>query len=253
VIRSGYGIFYDNANMPGYDGGIQQDGYNAFAVFASSMGGLQAAFLLSDGLPSNHPVPPNLDSTFDNGGLLRSTARAMPTGFPMRQQWNLTLEHQFSGNNYLSASYVGTKGTRLLSQIAPINALNPSYLSLGAQLYDVFQPGQTELDGVPAPFSGFATVVTGCAPSVRRHCCPFRSIATPSEPKRKSGNSIYHALQVKAEHTRFAKGLWALLSLHQFEVDYQLRCHENIYGQRLFHPSRSSAIDRSRSKMFRRL
>ena len=29
VIRSGYGIFYDNANMPGWASGISQDGYNA--------------------------------------------------------------------------------------------------------------------------------------------------------------------------------------------------------------------------------
>ncbi|HVZ16495.1 MAG TPA: carboxypeptidase-like regulatory domain-containing protein, partial [Terriglobales bacterium] len=68
VIRSGYGIFYDNANMPGWASGISQDGYNATAVFNSSQGGTQAAFILSDGFPSNHPVPPNLVSTFDNGG-----------------------------------------------------------------------------------------------------------------------------------------------------------------------------------------
>jgi len=248
VIRSGYGIFYDNANMPGYDGGIQQDGYNAFAVFASSMGGLQAAFLLSDGLPSNHPVPPNLDSTFDNGGFAPIYRPRNANRLPYAQQWNLTLEHQFSGNNYLSASYVGTKGTRLLSQIAPINALNPSYLSLGAQLYDVFQPGQTELDGVPAPFSDFATVVTGCAPSVAQALLPFPQYCNSIRGRNENqGNSIYHALQVKAEH-RFAKGLWALLSYTNSKLITSSDATENIYGPTTFSPfekqrNRSLAIE----------
>jgi len=94
VIRSEYGLFYDNANMPGYDGGNQQEGYNAFAVFGSSMGGLQAAFKLSDGFPSNHPFPPDLVSTFDNAEMPQSIVRAMPIVFPCAAM-DLTIEHQF--------------------------------------------------------------------------------------------------------------------------------------------------------------
>ena len=212
VIRSGYGLFYDVANMPGWASGISQDGYNATARFNSSQNGTQAAFVLSAGLPSNHPVPPNLVSTFDNGQSTAVYRARTANRLPYGQQWNLTIEHQFTGRDYVSASYVGTKGTRLLSQIAPINVVNPKFLSLGLQLNDVFQPGDTVLDGVPAPFPGFATALTQCDPTVAQALLPFpqycNSIPGLNENK---GSSTYHALQVKAEH-RFSKGLWALLS-----------------------------------------
>jgi len=248
VIRSGYGLFYDNANMPGYDGGIQQDGYNAFAVFGSSMGGLQAAFKLSDGFPSNHPVPPNLVSTFDNGGNAPIYRPRNANRLPYAQQWNLTVEHQFSGNNYVSASYVGTKGTRLLSQIAPINTLDPKYLSMGAQLFDTFQPGQTELDGVPVPFPDFATVMTGCSPSVAQALLPYPQYCNEIRGRNENqGSSIYHAFQLKAEH-RFSKGLWALLSYTNSKLITSSDALENIYGSTTFSPferqrNRSLAVE----------
>ena len=132
VIRSGYGMFYDNANMPGWASGISQDGYNASASFSSSNNGQQAAFILSDGFPSNHPVPPNLVSTFDNGGNTPNYRPRKANRLPYTQQWNLTVEHQFTDRDYVSASYVGTKGTRLLSHIDPTNVVNPS-LSLNGR------------------------------------------------------------------------------------------------------------------------
>lgn len=212
VVRSGYGMFYDNANMPGWAGGISQDGYNATASFSSSNGGSQAAFILSNGLPSNHPVPPNLVSTFDNGGNAPVYRARTANRLPYGQQWNLTVEHQFTDRDYVSASYVGTKGSRLLSQIDPINVLNPKFLAMGSQLFHTFAPGDTQVDGVPEPFPNFATVMTGCDPSVAQALLPFpqycNNIVGLNENK---GSSMYHAFELKAEH-RFSKGLWALLS-----------------------------------------
>jgi hypothetical protein len=60
-----------------------------------------------------------------------------------------------------------------LSQIAPINVADPHFLSLGAKLNDQFQPGDTQVDGISVPFPGFATVMTGCAPSVVQGLVPF--------------------------------------------------------------------------------
>ena len=212
VIRSGYGMFYDNANMPAWGGGISQDGYNTSASFGSSQNGTQAAFKLSDGLPSNHPVPPNLVSTFDNGLNAPVYRPRTANRLPYAQQWNLTVEHEFTGRDYVSASYVGTKGTRLLSQIDPINVVDPHFLSLGDQLNDQFLPGDTEVDGVPVPFPNFATVMTGCAPSVAQALLPFPQYCnTIAGLNENQGSSSYNAFQVKAEH-RFSKGFWALLS-----------------------------------------
>ena len=248
VVRSGYGLFYDNANMPGWAGGISQDGYNASAVFGSSQGGTQAAFVLSDGLPSNHPVPPNLVPTFDNGGFAPVYRPRTANRLPYGQQWNLTVEHEFTERDYVSASYVGTKGTRLLSQIAPINVVNPRFLAMGPQLNDEFQPGDTVVDGVPAPFPNFASVMTGCAPSVAQALRPFpqycNSIPGLNENQ---GSSTYHAFQLKAEH-RFSKGFWALLSYTNSKLITNADNAESLLNPTYFSPfelsrNRSLAIE----------
>jgi Cna protein B-type domain. len=237
VVRSGYGIFYDNASMPGYDGGITQDGYNTFASFGSSLGGLQPAFILSDGLPQTFPVPPQLVSTFDNGLNTPVYRPRNANRLPYAQQWNLTVEHEFTSHDYIAVSYVGNKGTRLLSQVDPINALNPSYLtSLGGQLNDVFQPGQTELDGVPEPFPNFATTMIACAPSVAQALLPFPQYCNGITARNENqGNSTYHSFQVKAEH-RFANGLWALLTYTNSKLLTDADASENIYGSTVFSP-----------------
>jgi hypothetical protein len=213
VVRAGYGLYYDNTNMPGFDGGITQDGYNTFAVFGSSLGGLQPAFTLSQGVPQTYPVPPQLTPTIDNG-LNSPVYRPRDANrLPYSQQWNLTLERQFTPNDYISAAYVGTKGTRLFSQISPLNALNPAYMgSLGPQLYDVFQPGQTTLDGVNAPFTNFPTVMSGCAPSVAQALVAYPQYCNGIFGRDENqGNSTYHAFQLKAEH-RFSHGMWVMFN-----------------------------------------
>jgi len=243
VIRSGYGIFYDNANMPGWASGISQDGYNANASFSSSQGGTQAAFLLSNGFPSNHPVPPNLVPTFSNGGNTPNYRPRTANRLPYTQQWNLTVEHQFTDRDYVSASYVGTKGTRLLSHIVPLNVVDPRFLSMGAQLNDEFQPGDTEVDGVPLPFPNFVETMTGCAPSVAQALLPFpqycNNITALNENQ---GSSSYNAFQLKAEH-RFRAGLWALLSYTNSKLITNADNTEN-----LFNPTYFSPFERSRNR-----
>jgi len=212
VIRSGYGLFYDSANMPGWAGGVTQEGYNAQSTITGSQDQTQAAFTLSSGFPLAPPTLPTLESTFDNGGFMNSAYRPRTANrLPYAQQWNLTIERQFTSRDYITASYVGTKGTRLLSNIAPINALDPKYLSMGTQLNDVFT-SDSPVDGVPAPFPGFATAMSGCDPSVAQALLPFPQYCNLINGLNENrGSSTYHSFQLKAEH-RASKGLWLLLS-----------------------------------------
>ena len=78
--------------------------------FGSSLGGLQPAFNLSDGLPQTFPQPPQLISTFDNGANTPIYRPKDANRLPYAQQWNLTVEHQFTTRDYVSLSYLGTKG-----------------------------------------------------------------------------------------------------------------------------------------------
>ena len=212
VIRTGYGIFYSQAFYPGWNGGIAQDGFNTNPTLSSSMGGLSPALILSQGFPAYIPKTPVISSTFLNGqnGPIYRPSEA--NRLPYAQQWNFTVDHQFTNNFYISAAYVANKGTRLLSDIAPINTLDPKYLTLGQQLYDEFQPGQTTLDGVPEPYSGWTQQMQSCAPTVAQALLPFPQYCG-SLPglNENAGNSTYHSLQLKAEH-RFSRGLWLLSS-----------------------------------------
>ena len=88
-------------------------------------------------------------------------------------------------NAMVSLAYVGNKGTRLPSQISPINVLNPKLLSqYGSKLTDQFAAGDASVDGVQAALRGLGT--TSCWPSTTAHppwlrrCCPSRSIAAAS-------------------------------------------------------------------------
>ncbi|MGH7867357.1 MAG: hypothetical protein ACREP9_06900, partial [Candidatus Dormibacteraceae bacterium] len=210
VVRTGYGIFYSDAYYPGWGGGVSQDGFSTTPSFSSTLGGLQPAFILNQGFPQNFQHPPLIDPSADNG---QSSILYRPfdaNRLPYAQQWNLTIEHQFTNNFYISAAYVGNKGTRLLSQTAPLNALNPSLLSMGQSLFDQFQPGQTTLDGVSIPYSGWVQQMTACPPTVAQALLQYPQYCSSlTGLNENAGSSTYHSLQLKAER-RFSNGIWLL-------------------------------------------
>ena len=236
VVRSGYGIFYDMENTPGWDSGISQDGYNTTPSFSSTLGGLQPAFLLSQGLPQTFQRPPFLTPTFDNGQNGPYYRAVNANRLPYSQQWNLTIEHQFTSNSYVSAAYLGNKGTRLLSQEAAINALNPQLLSMGAQLYDLFAPGQTTVDGVALPFTNFATTMQACAPSVAQALLAFPQYCSGFFGRNENaGNSTYHSFQLKVEH-RFSNDFWFLGSYTNSKLITDSDMNQTSYLARAISP-----------------
>ncbi|PYR94537.1 MAG: hypothetical protein DMF84_05120 [Acidobacteria bacterium] len=211
VVRGGYGIFYTQAFYPGWGGGIGLDGFSANPSFSSTLGGIQPAFLLSQGFPQNFQSPPTIQSDFQNGqGILYRPLDANKRSYS--HQWNITVERELLKNISLSVAYVGTAGRRLPSSIDADNAIDPKFLSMGSALYDEFQPGMTSLDGVALPYAGWVEQMTGCAPSVAQALRPFPqycdSLAGLNQNR---GESQYHSLQTKLER-RFTNGFYALVS-----------------------------------------
>lgn len=211
VIRTGYGVFFDAGYYPGWMGGIAQDGFNFSPSYGSGLGGLDPAFYLNQGFPQGFAQPPLLDPGLLNGqsGPLYRPRDA--NRLPYSQQWNFTIERQVGESLTVSAAYVGSKGTRLLSRTAPLNALNPALLKqYGAALYDQFEPGQTTLDGVSIPYAGWVEQMQACPPSVAQALLPFPQYCGALQGlNENAGNSTYHSLQLKAEK-RLANGLWFL-------------------------------------------
>jgi len=199
VVRGGYGIFYTQAFYSGWGGGVDTTGFNTNVSVSSTLGGLQPAFILSQGFPQNFQHPPFIDSSYRNGQSLNYRPFD-GNRRPYSQQWNLTIERQIPGNFLITAGYVANKGTRLPSRIDPINALDPSLLSTyGSKLYDQFQPGQTILDGVPIPYAGWREQMTGCAPTVAQALLPYPQFCSGLQGSNENqGSSTYHSLQLKA-------------------------------------------------------
>ena len=211
VVRTGYGIFYTQAFYPNWGGGMNLDGFNTSASFGSTQGGLVPAFILSDGFPQNFERPPFISEGFRNGrGTLYRPFDANRLTYS--QQWNLSIERQLGRDILVSTAYVATKGTRLPSQLAPLNGLDPRYLSMGDDLYDEFEPGQASLHGVNAPYPEWAQQLldAGCGPSVAQALLPFPQFCSGLYGlNENAGNSSYHSFQAKVEK-RFSQGIYLL-------------------------------------------
>jgi hypothetical protein len=211
VVRAGYGIFYSQPYYAGWGAGISTSGFSAEPEFASTKGGLEPAFLLSQGFPQDFQKPPVLDPSFLNGQSIQYRD-FRGNRLTYAQQWNLTIERQFGPDAHLSLAYVSNKGTRLPSALVPINTLDPKYLSMGNTLFDDFTPGQTSLHGVPLPYDGWVEQMQGCSPSVAQALLPYPQFCDPMQSGNEyAGNSTFHSFQLKLEK-RLSDGLFALVS-----------------------------------------
>lgn len=211
VIRSGWGIFYTQAFYPGWGGGMSQDGFSNTPSFNTTLGGIQPAFFLDQGLPQTFERPPIVRSDYRNGqGLLYRPVDANER--PYAHQWNVTVDRELGRNLSLSMAYVGSAGRRLPSTVDPLNAIDPKYLSMGPALYDEFKPGDASLRGVPLPYAGWVEQMTGCAPSVAQALRPFPQYCDELTGLNENhGKSHYNSLQMKLEK-RFSGGTYALVS-----------------------------------------
>ncbi len=218
VIRTGYGIFYTQAFYPGWGGGVDQTGLNSSAsVGTSGLGGLDPAFYWDQGFPIDRVAkPPFIDPSFANGQSGPNYRPKDANRLSYSQQWNFTVERQLTNDAMVSLAYVGNKGTRLPTQISPLNVLNPALLrQYGSKLTDQFGPTDASVDGVAAPYSGWAQQllsVNNCTPTVAQALLPFpQYCGSVTGLNENLGSSTYHAFQLKVEK-RFSKGLYALLA-----------------------------------------
>jgi hypothetical protein len=117
VLRTGYGLYFDQGALAPGEGLYFSPPYYNFNLFVA----LPNFFLnLSDPFPRNYPFPlPGSATAFDRN--LRT---------PYMQHWNFTLEGAITKSSTIEAGYVGSKGTKLYSWRdinQPLPSNTPSY------------------------------------------------------------------------------------------------------------------------------
>ena len=211
VIRGGYAIYYGPLDYGDF-GQSLTDGFTASPSASASFG---PAILLDSGIPA-FPKPPNLDPAQDNRGFANGfggpTYLAPSYGRPgMVQNWSLEAERQLAPDLILSVGYVGTHATRLRSNLAQIDDLNPQFFSLGNKLnLLVTDPASP----VAAPYANFNADYAGSGSNtVAQALRPFPQFTNIDSDccLENLGQSTYEALLVKVER-RFHNGLNLLAS-----------------------------------------
>jgi hypothetical protein len=177
-VRGGYGVFFDQPNSIAWNNQADQAPFgtvlstsgNAVNNFTNPYAGTVNPF------PS--PLNPSRDAYFPQFSSQYLYTNDMRN--PYMQSWNFTVEHEAGAGFVVTASYVGSKGTRLVS----IRELNPA----------VYAPG-----------------VTTATTNQRRPLAPGLGSTSIVEPV---GNSTFHAVQFSVNR-RFANG-FSVLANYQF-------------------------------------
>jgi hypothetical protein len=214
VIRGGYSIYYAALTYSDFGNNLTS-GTSANPDFRSP-DKFTPVQSLDQGFPS-YPPPTNAqDPTLKNGGFPDYVAPDY--GRPgMVQNWSLEVQHQLAQDLILSVAYVGSHSTRLHSNLAQVNTINPQFLSLGTKLNDpVMSPaGQATLASLGVSVPSWFEPLYGPSGNdlvgqlLRPHP-NFQSIGTNCCLEN-LGQSTYNALQTKLER-RFRNGLNVLAS-----------------------------------------
>ncbi|MDQ3257343.1 MAG: hypothetical protein M3R15_26230, partial [Acidobacteriota bacterium] len=127
VLRGGFGIFYAHP----FDGGAPSSaalGFERSLNLNSPDNGLTAPFLLRNGVPASELSSGTRDNRFGAVQVGRATTTAVTfyerdraTGYS--QQFNLGIQHEFSGAILVEASYVGNLSRKLPSGNISLNQI----------------------------------------------------------------------------------------------------------------------------------
>ena len=212
VVRGGYGIYY--AALSYSDFGDQlSSGTTVNPDFPSPNQFDPGIRSLDAGFPGYTPPSNAQDPALLNGG--GPSYLAAGYGRPgMVQNWSFEIQHQLATDLILSVGYVGTHGTRLRSNLAQIDSIDPKFYPLGTKLGDsVSSPaGQATLASLGVTIPNWFIPLYGPSKPIDQLLRPFPQYTSISTNAFENlGQSTFNALEVKLER-RFHNGLNVLAS-----------------------------------------
>jgi hypothetical protein len=197
------------------DGGAYEYGTNKVAVnygnllvgsyTRNSTGSFNSSFGSWDtnSIPAVSPTP--FSPSLGRGNQINAMSKKTDGKAPYSEQWNINLQRELPYNMLATVAWVGNRIIHLPSQNNHINQLDPKYLALGSQLNDVFQPGDTSLDGVPLPYPDFVNDFGGSA-TVAQALVPYPQYSNIFYNFEAMGTAYYQSAQIEVEK-RFTNGL----------------------------------------------
>jgi len=213
VLRGGYGIFYQTTTRGAAGTGAYGfQGFDRFTPFETSYqwDGATPGSLLSNPFPGGPLLPPgaSLGGMSYVGEGIRGPIKGM-NATPYEQSWTLGFQHQLPGGIILDTNYVGKKGTKLFfGGASELNHLGPGIEADNrAQIADM-------LTYVDNPLYGYVPEGASLGgPTVQKYQLsrPFPQFTGVNGISFPVANSIYHALQLRAEK-RFSSGLQFLVT-----------------------------------------
>jgi len=150
--------------------------------------------------PAATPFSPGI------GDGLGVDAFSKKDGFaPYSEQWNINLQRELPYNMFVMAAWAGNRVIHLPSKNNQIDQMNPSFLSMGSHLNDVFTAGETSLDGVALPYPNYVNDFGGSA-TVAQALVPYPQFSSVFNNFEGSGTTYYQSIQVEVDK-RFSNGL----------------------------------------------
>ena len=217
VVRGGYGIYFSSwRGAVAGTSGVGQQGFDQLTNLVASFQGDGAtpAARMSNPYPNGPIQPPgsSLGLLNDVGYGGYGPIRNISNKVPYEQSWSFGLQHETKWNLVLDAAYIGKKGTHLyfanagnLSHLGPeIEHYTPAQIAdLNSFVVNPFaDPTQSNASQVlPADNPLLYSYIQNLQLQMAHP--QFYGFAGDEPP---IANSIYHALQVRAEK-RFSNGL----------------------------------------------
>jgi hypothetical protein len=211
VLRSGYGIYYQNLKVNGYGEGDAQGFFGTYN-YPNPVTPQTPVVVLSQIASYPGPTPPFIDPTVMNGQgpefILSKTARPGTT-----QTWTLDVQQQLPAKFMLDVAYVGDHGDHVQAGMHDPNQGNPADMARGVCLYQdiTAQGGGTPCAGQPTvglPYPGFSGTVAQALRPFPQYADAVLDSVTMSMP---FGVYTYEALQVQTQK-RISAGLTMLVN-----------------------------------------
>jgi len=217
VIRSGYGIFWI-PNYVAFSLNPLNDMVNAAATtYTGTLDGTHPVNTIALPFPAGIAAPPGRSLGVQGTQqfltqVVQSITEVDPSNHPEGyvQQWNLDVQRDLPAGFFVSAAYVGSKGTHLAQYSQQINQISDGLLAQAASQVDPSLPNPrqnvTLVQSTPNPFfiNGQALALTGPTTTIGQLLRPYPQYASVQLAGQGSYDSIYHSFQLTLQR-RFAE------------------------------------------------